>query len=267
MLYHCVTRLPNKIMVFEEPMDLIDLKNVSSISKNTNTITFTDHIHEYSFNLTKSTLYKRFKMNVPIIEFSVSIIEHPYIALNSINNNYVKNNRVAESVAEIDFEHSIPSELVYTSKEDCVILPLFSDRGNGRNVPERSGLNQWNAQGRPRDHNEVYIPIPKWIHRVFPNFFPTKDQSFHLIVPSGAMLHAKVCQQDSKALMTNPNKDLGQWLLREVMDLDERELLTYGMLERLNIDSVIITKRNENSYTIDFVELGTYDTFKVQFDI
>ena len=38
-------------------------------------------------------------------------------------------------------------------------------------VFEKSGLNQWNAGGRPRHSDEVYIPIPSEIHKNFQGFF------------------------------------------------------------------------------------------------
>ncbi|MGR5962267.1 hypothetical protein ACT7DN_15370 [Bacillus paranthracis] len=126
---------------------------------------------------------------------------------------------------------------------------------------KKSGLNQWNAAGRLRNPNEVYIPIPVWIHKVFPTFFPPRDESFDLSLPDKAILSAKVCQENSKALMSNPNSALGEWLLRKVMDLKEKELLTYEKLETLGIDSVAVYKHGDTDYSIDFCEIGTYDEF------
>lgn len=264
IIYHCVTRLPNKILVFEEPMDLIDIKNIKSLKQSSNTITFEDGIHEYSFNITKSTLYKRFIMGTPMFEIDVDILEHPYLALENLQRQLPV---AIPSTPIVVAEQTDLVPIVEHRSEEYVILPLFSDRGTERNVPERSGLNQWNAKGRPRDPNEIYVPIPKWIHNVFPGFFPPRDSPFNLQVPSGKFLDAKVCQDGSKALMTNPNKALGKWLLRDVMNLGERELLTYEMLEGLDIDSVIVTKQSENKFKIDFREVGTYDNFKLENDI
>lgn len=258
MIYHCVTRLPGKILIFEEPMDLIDIKNIKSIKQNTNTITFEDGIHEYSFNLTKSTLYKRFILEQPLLELNVDILSNPYVALANMMQNALGGDQGLNSVIEENMD--------YIVNEESVILPLFSERGSERNVPERSGLNQWNAKGRPRNANEIYIPIPKWIHQEFPGFFPERDFSFFLQVPSGEVLDAKVCQDGSKALMTNPNKALGEWLLRDVMNLEEHELLTYEMLEGLDIDSVIVTKKSNGTFSIDFCKVGTYDYFKLNHD-
>ena len=38
-------------------------------------------------------------------------------------------------------------------------------------MPEKSGLNQWNAGGRVRKYGEVYIPIPAEIRKLKIGFF------------------------------------------------------------------------------------------------
>jgi hypothetical protein len=254
MIYHCITRKPGKILIYEMAMDLVQINSIKNIkvSNNRNTITFEDGINEYSFNVTKSTLYKRFITDQPLDEIDVKILENPYLELSKL---------FGFELAPITPTVTDPLEgLVY------VILPLFSDRGSKRHVPEKSGLNQWNAAGRPRNPNEVYIPIPIWIHRVFEDFFPSRDKEFELILPDKTPLSAKVCQDNSKALMTNPNSALGEWLLRQVMNLNERELLTYEQLEGLGIDSVIVYKHNDGTYSIDFRGLGTYDDFENEYN-
>lgn len=45
-------------------------------------------------------------------------------------------------------------------------------------------------------------------------------------------------------------------------ELKRKKLLTYEMLERLNIDSVIVYKHSEQHYSIDFCEMGSYDEFE-----
>ena len=62
--------------------------------------------------------------------------------------------------------------------------------------------------------------------------------------------------------MTNPNTALGEWILRQVMKLNEGEILTYGRLEELGIDSVVIYKEGSNTYSINFTKIGSYDEFK-----
>ena len=62
MIYHCVVREPNLIKICESPMDLINISNIRDIKSNSNgsVIYFEDGENEYSFNLSKNTLFKRF---------------------------------------------------------------------------------------------------------------------------------------------------------------------------------------------------------------
>lgn len=254
LLYHCVVRTDKRFIIYETGMDLIDIPNINGIRKSTdNTIYFNDRHNEYCFNISKSTLFKKFNVDT-LADFEVPIYEDPYTVLYDLLNESVPAERVAEAIAPA------------TNIVGRVVLPLYSGRGGIKSVPERSGLNQWNALGRARDPDEVYIPIPAWIHKVYPNFFPRRDVPFDLILPDSAktVLSAKVCQDGSKALMSNPNKDLGKWLLRQVLRLPEGQLLTYDTLIRKGIDSIEITKNANSSYNINFKALGTYEEFETE---
>src|SRR5690625_5877881 len=74
---------------------------------------------------------------------------------------------------------------------EYIVLPLYSTRYKDRRVPKKSGLNQWNAGGRNRDSDEVYIPIPIYIHQNYQKFFPTRDIHFTIILQ---YLHRHVLQ-------------------------------------------------------------------------
>jgi hypothetical protein len=145
--------------------------------------------------------------------------------------------------------------------ENYVILPLYGILKREKFVFEKSGLNQWNAGGRSRDFGEIYIQIPIEIHRKYPNFFPQKDEIFNLQIPTGDVFSAKVCQENSKALMTNPNKALSDWLLRKVLQLKEGELATIEKLDKLGFDSVIIMKDKNGYFKIDIMKTNTYIEF------
>ena len=124
-----------------------------------------------------------------------------------------------------------------------VCLPLYSESNTqGRYVPERNSLNMWNASGRERHEDEVGIPIPIEFRNKYPDFFPGVGRSFELILPNYITLSAKQCQQDGKALMSNPNKDLGKWLLRTILGIPKLKVVTYSMLRSVGIDSVYIEK-------------------------
>lgn len=252
LIYHCVTRKEGAILVYETPMDLVFAEKIQGVNAQKNTIQFSDSLNEYSFNIPKSTLYKRFHTKNVVLNFPVEILEDPFEVLEKI---FLKAKPII-SFAPI-------------RKRPHVILPLYSSKRHGeeKNVPEKSGLNQWNASGRKRDPNEIYIPIPAWIHRSHPNFFPKREESFRLILPNSEEMSAKVCQDSSKALMSNPNAALGQWLLRGVLNLEKSELLTYRKLAEIGLDSVVIYKDQEKKkYSIDFTRVGTYEQFQNQTD-
>ncbi|CDD66139.1 uncharacterized protein BN803_00352 [Firmicutes bacterium CAG:882] len=61
--------------------------------------------------------------------------------------------------------------------------------------------------------------------------------------------------------MSNPNKVLGKWLLRDVFEVQEGTVITYEMLEKFGVDSVVFTKNADLDYSIDFAKLGTYEKF------
>lgn len=248
MIYHSITRkVDGTIDFYETDMDYIDIDNIKKIDVRQSSIFFEDGISEYSFNLSKSTLFKRFSFTDDrdlVARLKVNIISDPYGFLDDVMSQL--GNKPLVSVVEKQY----------------VILPLYSyNVALGKFIGEKSGLNQWNASGRVRNENEVYIPISSKIHKTFPNFFPPRDVKFNLKLPNQKTLSVKVCQDNSKALMSDPNKALGQWLLRDVLSLDEEVLLTYDMLEEIGIDSVKITKINDLDFEISFLELGSFDKF------
>lgn len=249
ILYHCLSRGPGEVFVFETPMDMIAVDKINNVKVRNNSFFFDDGLNEYSFNVSKSTLYKRFERIGYDLKIAVNIINDPISALEG-------------------FLHNRRALGVLRKERPFIFLPLYSRKGQseGRKfVPEKSGLNQWNASGRPRDPNEVYIPIPREVHNKAPGFFPSRESEFKLRLPDGKELRAKVCQDGDKALMTNPNSALGQWLLRDVLDLKERELLTYRTLEKIGLDSVSITRESPGDYSINFNKINSYEEFLSSF--
>lgn len=243
-IYHCIVRDSGKFKIFEEPMERIDIQNIKITKKNKNSIIFEDGKNEYSFLLSKSTLTKRFITKKFIYEFDVNVLEDPLSELNTILS---QKNLLLETEKRI---------------KQTIYLPLY---GKGKIVYERSGLNQWNARGRNRDANEVYIPIPSEIHKNFKGFFPERDTHFSLKLPNGKNMISKVCQDNSKALMSYPNMELGKWILRDILKLKEGEVLTYEKLQTLGIDSVRIDKISSSEFEINFAKTGSYEDFKSLF--
>lgn len=256
-MYHLVTREPGKMNIVEVPMDFIDIENISLDKKqNKNTIRFTDKHNEYSFSLSKNTLLQRFDTTSgrEIVQVSIEMLENPFEVLKSLDG-------------------ALPVlETTKPKTENYIILPLYSTQS--KEVQKKSGLNQWNAAGRKRHPDEVYIPIPSWIHKDFNGFFSysakrsylgesaKNSPSFNVELPNGKKIKCKVAQSGGKALMSDPNKVLGHWILRTVLDIPKGKLVTMDLLDKIGIDSVKITKVDDENYYLDFVESGTYEIFE-----
>lgn len=251
VIYHLITRSNEFMGVYEESMDLININKIKVTNVKKTTVSFIDGLNEYNFNISKSTLFKRFNTTNQnlIVGFDVDILEDPFDFLLSLDGEKDK------------------IELTENNKEiiDSIILPLYSTRDGL--VPKKSGLNQWNARGRKRDPDEVYIPIPSWIHKSKPNFFiyntnDFKTDPFNVSLPNGEILSMRVAQQGGKALMSDPNKALGKWILRDILDLKEGTLVTKAMLDIIGIDSIMLSKHIDSTYSLDFLKSGSYDLFE-----
>lgn len=256
-VYHLVTREPGKMNIIEAPMNLIDIDSIKLNKKQRrNTIKFSDRYNDYSFSLSKNTLMQRFdtRKEKSIVQFSVELLENPFDLLKSLQGDIVL------------------ADTEKPEEENYIILPLYSTRTG--EVQKKSGLNQWNAKGRVRHPDEVYIPIPSWIHDVFDDFFVyTKNRkqrgesaknspSFDVELPNGRKMRSKVAQAGGKALMSDPNKELGHWILRDILNIPVGTLVTLDMLKEIGIDSVKLTKENDDYYMLDFVEAGSFEEFE-----
>lgn len=244
-IYHCVLREEEKFLIFEEPMEKVDIANIKKVKKNKSSIVFNDGKNEYSFLISKSTLTKRFITKPTIYDFNVEILKDPFQELRKL---FEQGGLLFEKEKRV---------------KQTIYLPLY---GKNKIVFEKSGLNQWNAGGRKRNQNEVYIPIPAEIHKNFPKFFPKRDTPFNLSLPNGDIMQSKICQDGGKALMSYSNRELGEWILRDVLSIKEGELLTYEKLKVVGIDSVRIDKIRDLEFEINFVSAGSYEGFKNNFN-
>lgn len=269
--YHLITRSEGAMRIHETPMEAVNLDKISGVKRSRNVINFNDGINQYSFNTSKSTLYKKFDLRQEetfIREFPVTIMDDPFRFL--VGDRFELNEEVYIDSPFADEYLDINSIMGISDIVDEIVLPLYSVRSGL--VKDRSGLNMWNSAGRPRDVDEVYIPVPKEIHKFKPDFFPNdgvynpalgnyKTDSFEVRLPNGKTLSMKVTQDGGKALQSDPNKALGKWILREVLDLEEGKVVTIQMLEERGIDSVRISKHSSGMYSMNFAEIGSYEEF------
>lgn len=273
MIYHVVKRVPGAMQILECTFDPIDIGNIRMLSgkgKDNNTY-FTDGKHEYHFSVSKNTLYMNFADLELLDEFEVPILNDPYTLLRSLfaSEKDICSGKVDYLVVARDMQLEVETNVKsMTQSKLQLCLPLYSKKKGVKYIGEKSGLNQWNASGRVRNENEIYIPYNALDRNRCLDFFPPRDMPFTLHLPDGTEISAKVCQgadrtnpKLGKAIMSNPNKVLGKWLLRDVFELPEKTVITYDMLEKFGVDSVVFTKNREGDYSIDFSEIGTYEEF------
>lgn len=273
MIYHVVKRIPHGMQIYESAFDFVDIDNMVLDEQrgNANNTYFSDGKHTYHFSMSKNTLFMIFDDMTLLDAFDVEILEDPFEALKLLQETMRSLEDSAQRIAQY---------------QEKLCLRLYAVKADGtKYVPEKSGLNQWHAGGRARDENELYIPYLVEDRERDPEFFPARDTPFTLLLPDGTEMSAKVCQrayrklstdeynkltqeekelEDAKSLvgksiMSNPNKVLGQWLLRDVFGLDAGTLVTYDMLRVFDVDSVMFTKIEDGKYGIDFCKLGTYE--------
>lgn len=266
-IYHIIGRDNGVIKIFDENYELIDQNTIIIISDTSIALKFKDAHNEYTFNHSKSVLMKRFTVPLNSQTLEVEILDAPINFLMKASAN--SNSKVGDTTRFIDSITDVSqSELI--PGVDYIILPLYSSKrkasGHSHIVPEKSQLNQWNAGGRARDYGEVYIPIPAELRDIAPNFLPQREVPFILVTPNGEELSAKVCQDNGKALMTNPNNALSDWMLRDILNLSEGELLTYYKLIEIGYDSVKITKAPDDKFYIDFARVDEYELFLETFN-
>ena len=237
----------------------------------------------------------------------VDIIDNPFDLLIDAYDNRPTKISLAKRINVITSritENAIPSiESNIDSNEkieyDEIYLPLYSYAT--KQVQEKSGLNAWNAAPKNpqnpilRPLNEVYIPIPRELHKKVPDFFVqnifqfeekqlecstlgiTKEEiRFKLVLPNGKEIPAIVTQDNHKALQSgsrteiNPETGqfygqsaLGQWLLVDVLGLNRRILVTRDWLIKKDVDSVRLwhKKGDYNRFFIDIAPVNSFERF------
>jgi hypothetical protein len=280
-LYHCLIRMQGKAFIHEEPFVEIDIDGIKpytaygiaqkKFQSRTPNIHFSDGKNFYSYSRAKNVLYKKFELqkgeNWKPIEINISDV-----AFEKVYENFLAK-EIPNTVVNFD-----STKVNLEPLSNYIVLPLYSVKNGYKYVPEKSGLNQWNAGGRSRKFGEAYIPVPQKIHLIAPDFFPS-NSSFNLYLPNNSQpTIASLCQAGKKALMSNPNDELCKWIFR-VIDLNfkdssfkkppKRKPFTYEDLEKSGYDSVRVSKVLRNKvaeYEVIFEPIDGYEDFLERVD-
>lgn len=277
--YHCLVRDEGCFFIHEEPYPLIDINSLRLVpakkGQGKGTIHFEDNTNYYTYSTAKNVLFKRFKFNAEQDSrtFPVKIANDSFAFLTQLLSG-IQSNKALQKL--------LLTKKKTTTTMEFVVLPLYSSRGPTPKVPDKSGLNQWNADGRPREFGEAYFPVPRAVLKERKGFFPTYQgngkeecQSFTLKLPNGKTSSAKLCQQGLKALMTHPNVDLAEWIYsiidgsfekaQERLNAENKELnrpYTYSDLEKIEKDCVYVFKEERGVYSVEFAPFGAFEVFK-----
>ena len=262
-IYHCLVRLESGFFIHEEPYSLIDVDSISPLNSRGAKVTdwprehdhihFSDGVATWGFNVSKNVLYKRFDLdtgvNSPLIPISIS--SNPFEVLNSLEGSLLH------------------TETTQSEKASHVVLPLYSTKGGVKYVAPKSGINQWNGGGRKRSFGEAYIPVPSVVHKQSPGFFPPRDEQFELQLPNGDTVKAKICQDGDKALMSDPNVELVQWLFAAIdgsfddanKRLGANRPYSYEDLLSVGKDCVEVRKVSNHKFEMRMRPLGDFEEF------
>ena len=276
-LYHCLIRREGEAVVHEEPYLVIAIdkikplspggKAISKFGTKSSNVHFYDGLNYYRYSRAKNVLLKRFQ-----IKDGENWKPIPIKITEDVFSNLFENVLEAAVIPDMKIT-GLFDEPQQVPGIDYVVLPLYSIKGGVKEVPAKSGLNQWNAAGRKRKFGEAYIPVPSDIHKFCKGFFPI-GKNFKLYLPNTKEpANASLCQSGYKALMTNPNDELCKWIFK-VIDPNfspsmynktpSRKPFTYGDLETAGYDSVRVSKlmnSKVDGYEIQFEGIGAYEDF------
>lgn len=258
-IYHFVTRGDNIAYVVECPYIPINVENISIITQTDRSISFFDGQNTYLYNLSKSTLFKKFDAtpNQRVASVPISIADNAF--------------EILESVWK-----EIQTSSALSKNQTSIVLPLYNDRNY--KVNGKSGFNSSLGKSKTKDSDksrpayEAYASIPKFIHALRPNFFgfnaldPFELKSsdyFNLHMPSGKVIKAIITQDNGKSLQSNPQSVLGKWLLYNIFGLREYQPLSRTLLESKQIDSLIVTKIDEKNFKVDVGNYLDYEKWKI----
>ena len=123
-----LARKEKELLLYETDYNTIDVANIHSVKDNKASLQFEDGNNFYSFNYSKSTLFRKFIIPQNAFRLPIDIIEDPYSLLLEL---FEENKNLKTATDKL------------VKGENYVILPLYGIQKKEKFIFERSGLNQW----------------------------------------------------------------------------------------------------------------------------
>jgi hypothetical protein len=150
------------------------------------------------------------------------------------------------------------------TKIEVLELPLYS-RSLGE-VQGKSGLNWWNAGGRPRHHDEACIALSVKDIRNNLNFFSNRANrgtNFSAYTDDGRVIEMSIEGNGppdnttgnlfgKQIASSNHISIFGEWILRDKLNLAPNTLVTRQILQNYGRETIEIIKINNTEYIMRF---------------
>ena len=191
-----------------------------------------------------------------------------------------RSNRISDLVRK--YRNQVSEELLSKTEKDLKLFLISSslsseEKASLRNkicsyTSENSELNDDIKKLLYRPISEMYIPIPKSreFHENNPDFFgkdigraytegltlEKEDRKFSMVFePSGNHIDCFITQDNGKGIESvNKQSILGEWILRQVFQLDEYEPLTKKKLNEVGINGIRLYKlKNSDDVHLSFI--------------
>lgn len=204
-----------------------------------------------SSNCTENGLYSWHEANIEIMDKSKIILADQIVKDLFINGRPVETAKIVKPNIRTNLgtAKSFSTSPDFPATEpDTFELSLLEASGK---VPEKSGLNWWNAAGRPRDFDEAYIPIRKpALHemRKVLGYVKCSDE-IDAITHDGFTFKVRFSGPKIKGGIDPGNLEssgkksiLGNWILRKILKLSPGALVTRDILEKYGRTSLTFSK-------------------------
>ncbi|SIT87314.1 restriction endonuclease PLD domain-containing protein [Edaphobacillus lindanitolerans] len=159
-------------------------------------------------------------------------------------------------INEVDFAYSSGGEKINVQRlkreidgKPYVDLPLVRNSRGVRTVPEKSGLNWGQREGR--DPDQAYIRVPAEVYSKA-DFFPPRGERFTVITDDGESFICIRAQENGKAIQTSESNKLMGLYFRKRLGLNSGERVRIDDIDRYGRDSVRIYKIDDETFYMDY---------------
>ena len=127
-LYHIVARKDKELLLYETDYNIIDISNIHSVKDSKASLQFEDGNNFYSFNYSKSTLFRNFIIPQNAFRLPIEIIEDPYtLLLELFENKELKPDFGIFFDGQIFDAYSFISDIIRKAAKTIILIDNYID--------------------------------------------------------------------------------------------------------------------------------------------